>query len=159
MHGIFFQRCHARLKSPLRTLRWLKHVIRNNPYFVLVHFKLLRPAVVLLWDEVDEGSSLILLFVTIFQNCTSALRIFLTRRYCFYYESEWVWLINDYNVLWKYLVVGGARSWRCTSCNSLLLCEYDIHCSLFLHNMLLKRLSIRHMRDKSHMALEETNGG
>ena len=144
----FFLRCHARLKSPLRTLRWQKHVIRNNSSFVLVHFKLLHPAVVLLWDEVHEGFLLILLFVTIFQKCTSTLRIFWTRRYCFITNQ------NGYDSSTK---ISGCP--RCTHCNSLLLCEYDIHCSLFLHNILLRRLSIRHMRNKSHMALGEINGG
>ena len=91
---------------------------------------------------------LILLFVTILQKYTSTLRLVWTRRYCFYHESK---MSLAPLVLWKVLVpvVDGASGRRCTRFpESLLLCEYYIHCSLFLQNMLLKRLSKSHTRNK-----------
>ena len=80
---------------------------------------------------------LILLFVTILQKYTSTLRIVWTRRCCFYHESKM-----------------GMTPQRLLSVVQAMhevfqkSCEYYIQCSLYMHNMLLRRLNIRHMRNK-----------
>ena len=53
----------------------------------------------------------------------------------------WGWLPRDCYVLWKVLVQAMHGVFQ-------LSCEYYIHCSLYMHKMLLRRLNIRHMRNK-----------
>ena len=63
-------------------------------------------------------------------------------------KKKWVWVLSDCYVLWKVLVqVRGVRASGLPIVFSLI-CEYYIQCSLYMHNMLLRRLSIRHMRNK-----------
>ena len=56
-------------------------------------------------------------------------------------NQKWVWLLSDCYVLWKVLV----QAMRGVFQES---CEYYIQCFLYTHNMLLRRLNIRHMRNK-----------
>ena len=90
---------------------------------------------------------LILLFVTMLQKYTLTLQIVWTGRCCFYHESKMDMTPQ------RLLTLKGSCSGSqlCTrSSNRLLffLCEYYIQCSLFMHNMLLRGLSIRHMVSK-----------
>ena len=80
---------------------------------------------------------LILLFVTILQKYTSTLRIVGTRRCCFYHESKMV--MTPQRLLCTLKGSGsGEESKNVVS----------IQCPLYMHNMLLRRLDIRHMRNK-----------
>ena len=56
-------------------------------------------------------------------------------------NQKWVWLLSDCYVLWKVLVqVMHAVFQESARCY--------IECSLYMHNMLLRRLNIPHMRNK-----------
>ena len=80
---------------------------------------------------------LILLFVTILQKYTSTLRIVGTRRCCFYHESKMV--MTPQRLLCTLKGSGSGEESK-----SLV----SLQCSLYMHNMLLRRLNIRHMRNK-----------
>ena len=82
------------------------------------------------------------LFVTILQRYTSTLRIDWTRRCCFYHESKMG--MTPQRLLCT-LKGSGSRRLHAVFQES---CEYYIQCSLYMHNMLLTRLNIRHMRNK-----------
>ena len=136
MHGILFLRCHARLITTSRAaVMWQMHVI-NKLSFVLCSFQIIEPAVAV---------RLILRFVTILQKYTLTLRIVWTRRCCFYRESKMG--MSPQRLLCT-LKGSGSGSRPTRSSKSLLLREYYIQCSLHMHNMLLRRLSICHMRNK-----------
>ena len=51
-------------------------------------------------------------------------------------NQKWVWLLSDCYVLWKVLVQAVTRS-----------SVYYIQCSLYMHNLLLRRSNIRRMRN------------
>ena len=79
---------------------------------------------------------LILLFVTILQKYTSTLRIVGTRRCCFYHESKMV--MTPQRLLCTLKGSGSGEE-----SNSLI-----VSIKYTMHNMLLRRLNIRHMRNK-----------
>ena len=136
MLSILFLRCHARLKSRLRAaVMWQMHVI-NKPSFVLCwNFKLLNRR--LLWLRVR----LILLLVTILQKYISTPRIVWTRRCCFYHESKMG--MTPQRLL---CTLKGSGSGYIRSTLSYVLIKSRLSCEYY--NMLLRRLSMRHMRNK-----------
>ena len=56
-------------------------------------------------------------------------------------NQKWVWPLSDCYVLWKVLVQAVHAVFQESF-------EYYIQCSLYMHNMLLRRLIIPHMRNK-----------
>ena len=135
MYDILFLRCHARLKSRLRpAVMWQMHVI-NKTSFVLCSFQIIEPAV----PELKCAW-----FYCLLRSYKSALQLCGLSEHvdvAFITNQKWVWLLSDCYVLWKVLV----QAMRGVFQES---CEYYIQCSLYTHNMLLRRLNIRHMRNK-----------
>ena len=81
---------------------------------------------------------LTLVFVTILQKYTSTLRTVGTHRCCFYHESKIAMTPQRLLCTLK----GSGSGEESKSLVSI------IQCSRYMHNMLLRRLNIRHMRNK-----------
>ena len=136
MHCILFLRCHARLKSRLRAaVMWQMHVINKLSF---AHFKLLY------W----KGGCCELKrtwFYCLLRSCKSTLQL------CGLSEHIDVAFITNQNgydssVTAMYF----ERFWFTEAVHAVfqeLYCYY-VQCTLYMHNMLLRRLNIRHMRRK-----------
>ena len=136
MHGILFLRCHARLKSRLHAaVMWQMHVI-NKPSFALCSFQIIEPTVAVSLNALD--------FTVCYDLKKSTLQLCGLSEHvdvAFITNQKWVWLLSDCYVLWKVLVqVMHAVFQESARCY--------IECSLYMHNMLLRRLNIPHMRNK-----------
>ena len=113
----------------------------------LALFKLLNRQ--LLWLRVR----LILLFVTILQKYISTLRIVWARRCCIYHESKMGMTPQRLLFTLKGSGSGSLRSTRSFAVLCLLLCEYYIQCSLYMHYMILRRFTPyeKQMKGSKHL--------
>ena len=110
MHIILFLRRHRRateITISRAVVMWQKHVKRNKPSFVLCSFQIIASGgIAFRWGW--WGLSL-LLFVTIFQKCSSTLRIVWICRYCFHHESK-----LGMTAKWLVCTLKGSDCRRCT---------------------------------------------
>ena len=113
---------------------WQMHVINKPSSFVLCSFQIIEPAVF----RCAWFYCLLRSYKSILQLCGLSEHVDVA----FTTNQKWVWLLSDCYVLWKVLV----QAMRGVFQES---CEYIyIQCFLYTHNMLLRRLNIRHMRNK-----------